>query len=150
MSLMTRCAIVGRMVIGKLLPPAADRRRVAAGNYAVQLLAASLPMIAGTQYLPLTLLGVVLPGLGIGNSTSSPPLVAQVEFSTADSLCVVASILAVSQAFFAFAPATFAVVLQTGHDASTGLTDTTGSFAAVALVQALAAGRMLLGRRPLH
>jgi hypothetical protein len=53
---------------------------VACASYAVQI-AGSIAFIAatGTSAL-LLLLGAVLFGAGIGNATSLPPLIAQVEF----------------------------------------------------------------------
>lgn len=43
-------------------------------------------------------------GLGIGNATSLPPLIAQQEFPSAETTCVVPLIVAISQASCAFAP----------------------------------------------
>ena len=44
-------------------------------------------------------------GAGIGNTTSLPPLIAQVEFVTEDVARVIALIVAVAQGTYAFAPA---------------------------------------------
>jgi hypothetical protein len=64
---------------------------------------------AGTS-VPLLLLGVALFGAGIGNATSLPPLIAQVEFVKEDALRVVPLIVAIAQASYAFAPAAFGVL----------------------------------------
>jgi hypothetical protein len=83
------------------------------------------------------LLGVVLIGLGIGNATSLPPLIAQVEFARADALRVVALIVAISQGAYAFAPAVFGLLRQVSSDQ--------GIFVAAMLIQVAAAGAYLLG-----
>ncbi|TNC11708.1 hypothetical protein FF100_18910 [Methylobacterium terricola] len=64
----------------------------------------------------LLLLGAVLVGLGIGNATSLPPLIAQVEFTPAEAPRVVALIVAISQGAYAFAPAAFGLLRQAGSD----------------------------------
>ena len=56
--------------------------------------------------------GVVLIGLGIGNATSLPPLIAQVEFSKPDAARAVAGIVATSQAAYSFAPAAFGLIRE--------------------------------------
>ena len=53
--------------------------------------------------------GVLLFGLGIGNATSLPPLIAQVEFDQTDLSRVVPLIVALSQATYALAPALFGI-----------------------------------------
>ena len=150
MTLATGCAILGRTVVGKVMPAQADRRLVATGSYAVQLLASLLLLVFGVGYLPVTLLGVVLFGLGIGNATSLPPLIAQSEFSRLDCQRVVALVVAISQATFAFAPVTFALVLAQVSDDVTGNIAIAGFFAAVAIVQCMAGCSMLLGRQPVR
>src|ERR1700716_3198338 len=73
----TIAAIAGRTLVGWLMPVGAGRRLVACGRFAVQI-AGSIPvlMAAGT-YIPLLVLGVILFGVGIGNATSLPPLIAR-------------------------------------------------------------------------
>jgi MFS family permease len=143
----TACAIAGRTLVGWLLKPNADRRRVTAANYVMQMCGCAAFIAAGGTNIPLMLLGVVLFGAGIGNATSLPPLVAQVEFSKVDVPRVVALITAISQASYAFAPAAFAV-LRNGAEAATG--QPTGDvplfFLAAAAVQMIAAGSYLAGR----
>ena len=79
-------------------------------------------------------------GLGAGNLTSLPPLIAQREFRPADTGTVVALVTAINQAVFAFAPAIFG-----------GLREVTGAyievFVAGAVLQGAAAGVVVLGRR---
>jgi MFS family permease len=79
-------------------------------NYGVQILGCCAFLVAGGTNIPLLLLGVVLFGVGIGNATSMPPLIAQTEFAKADVVRVVALVTAVSQASFAFAPAVFGMI----------------------------------------
>jgi MFS family permease len=144
----TACAIAGRMLVGWLLKPTADRRLVAAANYAMQMGGCAAFVLAGGTSVPLLALGVVLFGAGIGNATSLPPLIAQVEFSRADVPRVVALITAISQASYAFAPAAFGVFRAAAESAAA---EPTGNvpllFIAAALMQALAAGCYLAGRR---
>src|SRR5439155_14588113 len=100
-----------------------DRRLAAAANLAMQAVG-SLLLAFGDGVVPLAA-GCVLFGLGAGNLTSLPPLIAQREFRPADVGTVVALVTAVNQAVFAFAPAIFG-----------GLRDLGGSY----MVPFLAAG----------
>ena len=68
--------------------------------------AGSLLLAFGSGSMLLAL-GCVLFGLGVGNLTSLPPLIAQREFRPADVGTVVALVMATNQAVFAFAPAVF-------------------------------------------
>ncbi|MDB5378001.1 MAG: major facilitator superfamily 1 [Rubritepida sp.] len=104
-SLATACAVLGRSLLGWLLPAGADRRLAAALNFAVQIAGSAVLLVAGGTSVPLLLLGCVLFGLGIGNLVSLPPLIAQREFQPAEVGRVVALVTAVNQAVFAFAPA---------------------------------------------
>jgi MFS family permease len=140
----TAAAIVGRTLVGWLMPQHADRRLIACGNYAVQIAGSVALIAAAGSNVPLILLGVLLFGVGIGNATSLPPLIAQTEFAPEDVSRVVALIVATSQAAYAFAPAVFGVVR--GFD-SAGSGAAPLFFAAAALVQALAIGAYLAGRR---
>ncbi|HEX2113039.1 MAG TPA: MFS transporter [Alphaproteobacteria bacterium] len=134
----TFCAIAGRTLVGWLLPRGADRRVVAAANYAVQTGGCAAFLLAGDTDIMLMLLGVLLIGAGIGNTTSLPPLIAQVEFAKVDVPRAVALITATSQATYAFAPAAFGV-LRAASDAPL-------LFAAAIAVQLVAAGCYLSGR----
>jgi hypothetical protein len=147
MGLATALAIAGRTAIGWTMPLGADRRLVACAGYGVQL-AGSIALIAaaGTS-VPLLLLGVVLFGIGFGNSTSLPPLIAQVEFVKDDVMRVVALIVGISQGAYAFAPAAFGLIRELApHAADAAPGAAPFLFAAAALVQALAMCAFLVGR----
>lgn len=137
-SLATVCAVVGRTLTGRWIGDR-NRRVAAAMNFAVQAIGV-LFLILGSGWLPLAL-GCLLFGLGIGNLTSLPPLIAQREFDREDVVTVVALIVAINQAVFAFAPA----LVGTLRDVSSGYAL---PFAAVACIQLLAATIILLGRQP--
>lgn len=136
-SLVTLCAVLGRSLMGRLLG-GHDRRFAAAANFLVQAVG-TLLLALGEGMAPLAL-GCVLFGLGVGNVTSLPPLIAQREFRPADVGTVVALVTAINQAVFAFAPVIFG-----------GVRDATGAypdaFLAGAVLQAVAAGIIVLGRR---
>ncbi len=108
--LATASAIAGRTLVGWLMPVNADRRVVGAVNYSVQVLGCCAFLAAGGSNVPLLLLGVLLFGVGIGNATSMPPLIAQTEFPKAEVVRVVALMTAVAQASYAFAPAVFGMI----------------------------------------
>lgn len=135
-SLATLCAVLGRTLMGWLLGDH-DRRLAAALNLLMQA-AGTLLLAFGEGMAPLAL-GCMLFGLGVGNLTSLPPLIAQREFRPADVGIVVALVTAINQAVFAFAPAIFGA-----------LRDVTGTYVEVflagAAVQAVAAGIIILGR----
>lgn len=141
MGLATAAAIAGRTLVGWLMPQGSDRRLVACLSHVVQI-AGSLALLcaAGTDVM-LLVAGVLLFGAGIGNTTSLPPLIAQVEFSKADVQRVVPLIVAVGQGTYAFAPAAFGW-LRTLSPAEGMLV-----FVAAALIQAAAIALFLLGRR---
>lgn len=139
----TAAAIAGRTLAGSLMPAGADRRLIACANYGVQI-AGSLVFIAATgTSVPLLLLGVLLFGVGIGNATSLPPLVAQAEFVADDVPRVVALSVALAQGAYAFAPAAFGLI-RGFQSAATGAAPL--FFAAAALAQALAIAAFLAGR----
>ncbi len=144
----TACAIAGRTLVGWLLKPTADRRLVAASNYAMQMCGCGAFIAAAGTDIPLMLLGVALFGAGIGNATSLPPLIAQVEFSRADVPRVVALVTAISQATYAFAPAAFGAFRGAAESAAGQPTgDVPLFFLAAVAVQMMAAGSYLAGRR---
>lgn len=148
MALATGCGMGGRLLMGWLLGRYADRRRAAAANYSVQAAGTLLLLIAGPDHFALLVLGVVLFGLGIGNATSLPPLIAQVDFAPVDVPRVVARSVALSQALYAFAPAALAgLMIGASHGApSLGVT-TDAYFLVIFLLQAVAAACVLSGRR---
>jgi predicted MFS family arabinose efflux permease len=136
-SLVTLCAVLGRSALAWLLGER-DRRLAAAANLLMQTVG-SLLLAVGDGVVPLTA-GCVLFGLGVGNLTSLPPLIAQREFRPADVGTVVALVIAINQAIFAFAPAILGA-----------LRDYTGSYAAAfltaAAAQVVAAAVIVYGRR---
>ena len=69
-------------------------------------------LLAAGDHVPLLLLGVVLFGFGIGNATSLPPLIAQVEFVKEDVPRVVPMIVAIGQGTYAFAPSAFGLIRE--------------------------------------
>ena len=149
MALATACAIGGRTIVAKCMPVDADRRLVASVSYAVQIAGSLLLACAAEHQTALILLGVVLFGVGIGNATSLPPLVAQVEFVKEDVARVVALIVAMSQGLWALAPATFALLLVTANGSAARLGAGTGLyFTATVLLQLAAIACMLAGRKP--
>lgn len=108
--LATACAVAGRLALGWLMRPGTDRRAAAAGSYALQLAGSLVLLAAGGGDAALLVVGIVLFGLGLGNATSLPPLIAQADFAPADTARTVALVTATSQAAFAFAPAAFGLL----------------------------------------
>ncbi len=136
----TAAAIAGRTLVGWSMPAGADRRLVACASYAVQVAGSLVLLAAGGADVALLLVGVLLFGAGIGNATSLPPLIAQVEFAKADVPRVVALIVAVAQGAYAFAPAVFGLVREFALPG--------GVFAAAMVIQLAAIGVFLAGRCP--
>jgi MFS family permease len=104
-------------------------------------------MAAGT-HIPLLVLGVILFGIGIGNATSLPPLIAQAEFAKEDVSRVVSLNVAISQGTYAFAPAAFGLIREFAPQA--GVMAAAAApylFIAAALIQATAIAAFLAGRR---
>jgi hypothetical protein len=141
MGLATASAIAGRTLVGWLMPPGSDRRLIACASLVVQIAGSVILMLAGGSEVVLLIAGVLLFGAGIGNTTSLPPLIAQVEFTRADVQRVVPLIVAIGQGTYAFAPAAFGALRALSPAAATEV------FAAAAVVQVLAIGAFLLGRR---
>lgn len=147
MALATASAIAGRTLVGWLMPIGADRRLIACTSYAVQIAGTVMLLIAEGQNVPLMLLGVVLFGAGIGNATSLPPLIAQVEFVKDDVPRVVALIVATAQGSYAFAPAVFGLIRELAPDATPFGAAATTVFLAAALIKAMAICAFLAGAR---
>ena len=146
MGLVTVMAIAGRTVLGWAMPVGADRRLIACLSYAAQLAGSVAFLMAAGTSVPLLILGVVLFGVGFGNATSLPPLIAQVELAKDDVLRAVALAVGISQGTYAFAPAIFGLLRDTAP-AAAGPDNGTFVFAAAAGAQALAIGAFLAGRR---
>ena len=144
----TAAAIAGRTLVGWLMPVGADRRHVACASYAVQIVGSLAFLLAAGDSVPLLLLGVVLFGAGIGNATSLPPLIAQVEFVREDVPRAVPAIVAIGQATYAFAPAAFGLIREFAPSVGAAAAGAAPFlFIAAALIQALAICAFLGGRR---
>ena len=141
MGVATAAAIVGRTMVGWLMPEGTDRRLVACANHVVQIIGSVTLFMAAGDNVVLLIAGVLLFGVGIGNTTSLPPLIAQAEFHRGDALRVVSLIVAISQGTYAFAPAVFGALR--GLSASEGA----AVFIAAAVLQGLAILAFFAGRR---
>jgi predicted MFS family arabinose efflux permease len=130
------CAVIGRTLAGWWIGNR-DRRVAAAVNFAIQIVGVLL-LTVGSGWVQLTI-GCILFGLGIGNLTSLPPLIVQKEFNREDVMTVVALVVAINQAVFAFAPA----VVGAFRDVTTSYMV---PFGIVACAQLLAMTIVLLGR----
>ncbi|UZE26081.1 MFS transporter [Pseudomonas sp. B21-056] len=109
MGLATASAMGGRYIAARLMIQGINRRRLACLGYAIQLLGTL--MLLGLDLHPaVAWVAVMLIGSGIGNATSLPPLIAQTEFSREHTARVIALMVAISQATYAFAPAFFGLV----------------------------------------
>jgi hypothetical protein len=137
----TAAAIGGRTLVGWLMPPGSDRRLIACASHVVQIAGSLALVFAGGHVVALLIVGVLLFGAGIGNTTSLPPLIAQTEFDKADVARVVPLIVAIGQGFYAFAPAAFGAIRALSAD------DATMVFIAAAVLQGLAMLAFLAGRR---
>ncbi|SEC21332.1 Cyanate permease [Rhizobiales bacterium GAS188] len=148
MGMATACAIAGRTLMGFLLPGIADRRLAAAGSYGVQILGCAAFLLAAGHDTVFLIIGVVLFGVGIGNATSLPPLIAQMEFAKQDVQRAVALITATSQATYAFAPAVFGAIRAFSQANEVGTqTVVPLFFCTAALFQLLAIASLVIGRR---
>jgi hypothetical protein len=125
----------------------ADRWFVASASYAVQIVGSIAFIIAAGTNVPALLLGVLLFGLGFGNGTFLPPLIAQVEFVPEDVPRVVALIVAIAQGAYSFAPATFGIIREFAPSAANLVPGAAPNlFLAAALLQELAICAFLAGR----
>jgi MFS family permease len=136
LSVITASAVVGRMLLGAVLGNA-DRRVVAAANFAMQACGVTL-LAVGTAAI-MIVPGCILFGLGVGNLLTLPPLIAQREFPPETVSRVVALVTAVNQAIFAFAPAVLGVLREVSGSYLV-------SFLVAAAVQLVAACVVILGR----
>jgi MFS family permease len=140
-------AIAGRTLVGSSMPVSADRWFIASASYAVQIVGSIAFIIAAGTNIPVLLLGVLLFGLGFGNGTFLPPLIAQVEFVPEDVPRVVALIVAIAQGAYSFAPATFGVIREFAPSAANLVPGAAPSlYLAAALLQGLAICALLTGR----
>lgn len=109
MGLATASAMGGRYVAARLMTQGMNRRQLACLGYAIQMLG-TLMLLGLGLHPTVAWIAVVLIGSGIGNATSLPPLIAQVEFSREHTARVIALMVAISQATYAFAPAFFGLL----------------------------------------
>ena len=115
MGLATASAMGGRYVAARLMIQGMNRRQLACLGYVIQMLGTL--MLLGLDLHPtVAWIAVVLIGSGIGNATSLPPLIAQTEFSREQTARVIALMVAISQATYAFAPAFFGLVRSLFRD----------------------------------
>jgi hypothetical protein len=114
----------------------------------VQIVGSLVLFAAAGANVPLLIFGVLLFGSGIGNGTSLPPLIAQVEFVKDDVARVVPLIVATSQGTFAFAPVVFGLIREFApHFGAVAPGAAPALFLVAALIQALAIAAFLIGRR---
>lgn len=148
MGFATASAIGGRALLGLFLHPQTDRRIAASANVGLQACGSLALILAAGHSIPLLLAGCFLFGLGLGNVTSLPPLVAQAEFQPQDVQRVVALVTAVSQGTYAFAPAAFGLLRHAEQAIGLGLAPGSAPlvFAAALTIQLCSAGAALLGR----
>ncbi|EKG39176.1 MFS transporter [Pseudomonas syringae] len=135
MGVATCSAIFGRFLSSRLLAPGTCRRHVACLSYACQGLGCVVLMFIGTSPA-LLWAGMILFGVGIGNATSLPPLIAQAEFPRHQVARVVTLIVAIAQGCYAFAPAFFGGVrtLFDGPDSDVVILALTASIQASAIL----------------
>jgi hypothetical protein len=144
----TAAAIAGRTLFGWLMPVGADRRLFACASYLVQVAGSIAFLLAAGDSIPPLLLGVVLFGFGIGNATSLPPVIAQVEFVKDDVTRVVPMIVAIGQGTYAFAPALFGLIREVSPSLGPAPAEAAPYlFVLAAAIQAAAIAALLLGRR---
>lgn len=148
MAIATVLSIAGRTAMGWAVQRGGDRRLFAVANYSVQFVGSIALLAAGGSNVFLLVLGVVLFGVGVGNTTSLPPLIAQVEFIKSEVVRVVALIVSMAQAAYAFAPAIFGLVREMAPGDAAGAAP--GVFIAAAVLQGLAILAMLAGRNVLR
>lgn len=141
MGLATASAIAGRTALGWLMPAGSDRRLFACASHVVQIAGSLALILAAGESIVLLVAGVLLFGAGIGNTTSLPPLIAQVEFTRADVQRVVPLIVAIGQGTYAFAPAAY------GALRSLSIHETAAVAVAAMVIQTLAVAAFLAGRR---
>ena len=109
MGLATASAMGGRFIAARLMSRGFDRRHLACLGYAIQM-GGTLMLLGLDSHPAVAWAAVLLIGSGIGNATSLPPLIAQTEFSREHTARVIALMVAISQATYAFAPASFGLI----------------------------------------
>jgi len=136
-SLTTMAAVLGRTVTG-LVVDRLDRRVVSAANFALQIAALGLAVLAET--VPAVFLACILFGLGAGNVITLPSLIVQGEFPREQFSRIVSLVVSINQFTFAFGPAMLGVLRDWSGNYRT-------SFLFCIALQAIAAAIVLLGRK---
>ena len=136
-SLTTVAAVVGRTVTG-LFVDRLDRRVVSAANFALQMAALGLAVLAET--VPAVYLACILFGLAAGNVITLPSLIVQREFPREQFSRIVSLVVSINQFTFAFGPAILGVLRDWSGSYRT-------SFLFCILLQGIAAAIVLLGRK---
>jgi hypothetical protein len=143
MGLATVAALAGRSIPALVMRPSINRRFVGMVNGGVQICGSLALLLAAGQNVPLLVAGSLLFGLGIGNTASLPPLIAQSEFTPSDLPRAVALVLSISQGCYAFAPVIFGALRSlegNGNDGAAPLV-----FAAALVLQMAAMAALLMG-----
>jgi hypothetical protein len=143
MGLATVAALAGRSIPALVMRPSINRRIVGMVNGGVQLCGSLALLLAAGHSVPLLVAGSLLFGLGIGNTASLPPLIAQSEFTPADLPRAVALVLSISQGCYAFAPVLFGALRALGSNGSGGEAPVVFTAALVLQIGAIAA--LLMG-----
>lgn len=134
--------LVGRAISTRFVVAGRSRRAVAAASYGVQALGTLILIFAPINLVTLALAASLF-GLGIGNATSLPPLIAQADFPPDQVQRVVARIVATGQASYSIAPASLAVLLPTYSERLVAMPDATTMLGAVLGIQLLASATIL-------
>lgn len=139
--------MLGRAAASRALNSGINRRLVLACSYFLQSLGTLLIMISLGHSTWAMVLGTLVFGLGIGNSSSLPPLIVQTDFAKGDAPHVIALCISFAQATYAFAPTVFSFILQ--KQQATGFLSSTGSyFISIVLIQMMAAWCIYCGITP--
>ena len=138
MASITVMAIAGRSAFAAVMAPGTGRSLFACIGYFAQLCGSVAFLIAGGEHLAWIVAGIALFGIGFGNATSLPPLIAQVEFDEGDVQRVTALIVGIAQTGYALAPAAFGVVRVLYPPSIHAPGEAVEVFAMAALLQALA------------
>jgi MFS family permease len=133
MGLATASAMGGRYLAVRLMTQGIDRRQLACLGYVIQMFG-TLMLLGLDSHPAVAWVAVLLIGSGIGNATSLPPLIAQTEFSREQTAKVIALMVAISQATYAFAPASFGLIRSNFSNPGDAI---------IALVTAAAAAQIL-------
>jgi MFS family permease len=132
-------AVVGRLVVGWPATGSTNWRVIASYSLVAQALGCGVLLLSHESSSTLLVLGVVLFGLGVGNASSVPPVIANLEFAGRDAVRAVASIVAISQGAYAIAPTVFGLFRQFWSDQTV--------FVTAIVIQLAAIFAYLLGHR---